>query len=273
MKINSLIATAFVALMAVPAQAQLRYTPPAPIPVPVVVPSYPTPAPQRDLDDRDQVTIGLAGAPKREATIIQMPLAPIAADPQPAPYQTHIPAPPATPAPTQTAVQPSLSATPPIAILVPPSPIAPVSPSPVESNAASQSQHIPAPPPPTMRETPVLEAAREAAQAEPARPTTPQQKPVDGCLSTDISRTWTVEAGKTLRQELRRWAKEVCWTTVFRTADDYPFAAGASFDGTFINAIQALFEDLRTMEPIPTATLYTGNKVILVSTQANPQGE
>lgn len=82
----------------------------------------------------------------------------------------------------------------------------------------------------------------------------------------DISKSWVVVSGKTLRQVLTEWSSDAGWDLVWNTSREYPVAASAVFEGRFMDVSSALVRNFGRAAPVPYAKFYKGNKVLVIST-------
>lgn len=80
-------------------------------------------------------------------------------------------------------------------------------------------------------------------------------------------RLWKARRGETVHAVLLRWAAESRpeWTISWPSSIDYPVKADARFEGNLKEALRQLFLGMATAHPTPTATLWTANRVIVVS--------
>jgi hypothetical protein len=114
-------------------------------------------------------------------------------------------------------------------------------------------------------------AHRSTAQRMLSQPTTPQQDDAAPApapapaTSVTTGETWTADRGLSLRQVLANWAERAGWTISWRSPRDYRIEAGASFEGDFTKSVSNLFAAFADASPPVRATLYTGNRVVVVS--------
>ena len=80
---------------------------------------------------------------------------------------------------------------------------------------------------------------------------------------------WAVMAEASLRSSLQGWADAAGWTVFWDGPFDYRLRVSASFSGNFEEAIIALVRAVRLSEPGIAVTLYRGNKVVHVRTDAH----
>ena len=80
---------------------------------------------------------------------------------------------------------------------------------------------------------------------------------------------WAVMAEASLRSSLQGWANAAGWTVFWDGPFDYRLRVSASFSGNFEEAIIALVRAVRLSEPGIAVTLYRGNKVVYVRTDAH----
>ncbi len=114
------------------------------------------------------------------------------------------------------------------------------------------------------------------ALAVPVEEAAPAETPT--LLSVEVARPteteavqWLAPAGRTLQDVLRQWSVAEGWHLVWKTDLSYPLAAGARFEGTYVEAVRSLLAAFEGAAPAPRAALYKGNRVIVVSsyTQEN----
>lgn len=238
---------------AAPAAPVQAYTPP--------VQSYAAPASSGGMR-----TGGLVVLPTRSAA------------PEPAPYVAPAPA-PAQSAPTSSSLPPVVGSgigTSPAAAPAPApeEPRPPVTPPPAPVLAPQAD----VPPPPardesrmSRRERDRLRAAEraEARAAERAAragapAVTASSAPAAAPRALQQSGAWRAPRGETLNNVLGDWAERAGWTVVFTTRIVYELQAGAEFEGEFTEAAAALLRSVRA-DPMPHATFYRGNKVLVVA--------
>ena len=80
---------------------------------------------------------------------------------------------------------------------------------------------------------------------------------------------WAVMAETSLRSSMQGWADAAGWTVFWDGPFDYRLRVSASFSGNFEEAIIALVRAVRLSEPGIAVTLYRGNKVVHVRTDAH----
>lgn len=76
---------------------------------------------------------------------------------------------------------------------------------------------------------------------------------------------WVARGGQTLRQTLEKWSADAGWAIAWESERDYPLQASASFYGDFETASGNLLRAFSLAEPPVRATIYRGNRVIVVS--------
>lgn len=77
--------------------------------------------------------------------------------------------------------------------------------------------------------------------------------------------TWTALGGSTLHQTIKEWAEQAGWTISWESERDYPLEASAEFYGDFEVAAGNLVRAFSRAQPPVRATIYRGNRVIVVS--------
>lgn len=76
--------------------------------------------------------------------------------------------------------------------------------------------------------------------------------------------TWDIQAGTTLREQLRSWADNAGYSLVWEPQSNYELRNPASFTGSFEDAVRALFQALASDGLALRVTIYQGNNVIRV---------
>lgn len=79
---------------------------------------------------------------------------------------------------------------------------------------------------------------------------------------------WNVEAGTTLRTVLTDWATRAGWHVEWKSRRDFRIAIPASFEGDFTTATRQLIGAFADANPPISAVLYTGNKAVVVTINA-----
>ncbi len=157
----------------------------------------------------------------------------------------------AQPAPVAVAPAPVVVAAPPALVVAPPPVVAPVVVAPAPAVVVAPSSVISSesatPAPSTRRNS--AAAASLAASAQSERST----------------RAWVARGGQTLRRTLEDWAKEAGWKVAWRSDHEYTLMASAEFDGIFEDATGTLLEAFANASPPLAGRLYTGNKVLVIS--------
>ena len=85
-------------------------------------------------------------------------------------------------------------------------------------------------------------------------------------------RDWPADAGQTVRGLLVAWAENSGWNVVWNLDRDYKLEAGVVFRGTFLDVAAALVRSFARANPPPIATFYKGNRVIVVHTREDENG-
>jgi hypothetical protein len=80
-----------------------------------------------------------------------------------------------------------------------------------------------------------------------------------------IEQTWTLQAGKTMGQNLKAWAATASWTVVWQLPKDWVVPAPAAFTGGFSEAAAAAIETLASNGALIRAQIYEGNRTIVIS--------
>jgi hypothetical protein len=81
--------------------------------------------------------------------------------------------------------------------------------------------------------------------------------------------TWTALGGSTLRQTLDEWSGQSGWVIAWESELDYPLKASAEFYGDFKTAASNLIRAFSRAEPPVRATVFNGNRVIVVTSGAD----
>ena len=236
-------------------------------PAPVAAPAYVPPASSGGMR-----TGGLVVLPTRSAAPPAPAPAPYAAAPQQrVPYASLPPAvgsgissqplPDAAPA----ASAPVEDTKPPVAVTSPsPAPVtnAPVLAVPETAPARDESRM-------SRRERDrqrAIERAEARAADRASRPAAPVASAVPAVSPRAMQQSgaWRAPRGETLNNVLADWAERAGWSVVVSTRIVYELQAGAEFEGEFTEAAAALLRSVRA-DPMPHATFYRGNKVLVVS--------
>ena len=85
----------------------------------------------------------------------------------------------------------------------------------------------------------------------------------------DVVTSWVVASGQTLREVLQSWCDKEGWDLVWTTSREYPIEASAIFKGRFVDVASALVRNFGRATPIPYAKFYKGNRVLVISTDAD----
>lgn len=79
------------------------------------------------------------------------------------------------------------------------------------------------------------------------------------------SLVWVAKTGSTLRESLAEWGKRAGWQVVWTPAIDYPIAAQMQFDGSFLDAITAVFRAYEKAEKPLLVDVHQAQKLVVVS--------
>ena len=82
---------------------------------------------------------------------------------------------------------------------------------------------------------------------------------------------WTALGGSTLRQTLDEWSGQSGWVIAWETELDYPMKASAEFYGDFETAAGNLIRAFSRAQPPVRATVFKGNRVIVVTSGEDRQ--
>ena len=85
-------------------------------------------------------------------------------------------------------------------------------------------------------------------------------------------RDWAADAGETVRSLMVKWAENSGWNVVWNLDRDYKLEAGVVFRGNFLDVTAALVRSFARANPPPIATFYKGNRVIVVHTREDENG-
>lgn len=107
-------------------------------------------------------------------------------------------------------------------------------------------------------------AAGQAAQAGQAA-TPAASGAITQPTANASNQEWVARGGQTLRQTLEKWSADAGWAIAWESERDYPLQASASFYGDFETASGNLLRAFSLAEPPVRATIYRGNRVIVVN--------
>lgn len=79
-----------------------------------------------------------------------------------------------------------------------------------------------------------------------------------------LPQQWRMEPGL-LRGQLEGWARTAGYQVVWKVSRDYHMQTAATFNGTFVEALQQLFAGMQKMGNSFKITVYHGNFVVVVS--------
>ncbi|MDR0367344.1 MAG: toxin co-regulated pilus biosynthesis Q family protein [Rickettsiales bacterium] len=96
----------------------------------------------------------------------------------------------------------------------------------------------------------------------------PDSRPV---LRREVS-DWIAREGATLREVLSQWCDIEGWELVWNTKREYPLKASALFQGRFKDVSAALVRTFERAFPSPHAKYFNGNKVLVISTLEEHDG-
>ena len=82
----------------------------------------------------------------------------------------------------------------------------------------------------------------------------------------DTTKDWLAEEGQSLKELLTNWSEESGWRLIWKTNRNYTLNAGAMFRGNFADVASALVRAFARARPAPVATLYKGNRVLVIET-------
>lgn len=75
---------------------------------------------------------------------------------------------------------------------------------------------------------------------------------------------WEARSGMTVREVLTAWGEAAGWTVVWESDHTYYLQASARFDGSFVEASEALIASFERAVPPLSANYYGGNRVMVV---------
>ncbi|MDR1009433.1 MAG: toxin co-regulated pilus biosynthesis Q family protein [Rickettsiales bacterium] len=96
----------------------------------------------------------------------------------------------------------------------------------------------------------------------------PDAKPI---FKREVS-DWVAKEGLTLREVLRQWSDMEGWELVWNTKREYPLKASAIFRGRYKDVSAALVRTFERAQPSPHAKYFMGNKVLVISTLEEHDG-
>lgn len=76
---------------------------------------------------------------------------------------------------------------------------------------------------------------------------------------------WAVHPGEDLQDALKRWAETSKWRLIWNTEYSFQIAGGATFHGSFTDAVGALMTGMQEARPSPVVDVYRANCVFVVS--------
>ncbi len=88
----------------------------------------------------------------------------------------------------------------------------------------------------------------------------------------DVIRDWVAKECLTLREVLTQWADVEGWEIVWNTKREYPLKASAIFRGRFKDVSSAIIRSFSRATPQPLAKFYLGNRVLVVKTLEENDG-
>lgn len=114
-------------------------------------------------------------------------------------------------------------------------------------------------------------ADKDTLSAASAAPAPLSQDSVQTSLAGDglatplaLPQTWQMSPGL-LRGQLESWAAVAGYQIVWKVARDYHMQTTATFNGTFVEALQQLFNGMQKLGNSFKVTVYHGNRVVVVS--------
>ena len=137
------------------------------------------------------------------------------------------------------------------------------------SDASAGFRYVPPDTPPVVEDAAAEPAARGPiplpAEAQGAEPGGPSAGPGPAVLGPRVPgpRHWRVREGEMLRAALARWGARAGVDVLFLTDRRYRLEAAASFEGRFMDAVQALFRGLSHLPHPPVAARAEGAALVV----------
>ena len=100
---------------------------------------------------------------------------------------------------------------------------------------------------------------RAAANIEAA------QRLATGAQAARIDGVWVARQGQTLRATLEAWGREAGWRVAWRADHEFTLMASAEFQGSFEDAAGTLIEAFANASPPIFGRLYSGNRVLVIT--------
>jgi hypothetical protein len=91
-------------------------------------------------------------------------------------------------------------------------------------------------------------------------------------IAQDVVRDWIAKEGLTLREVLQQWSDIEGWELAWNTKREYPLRASAIFRGRYKDVSAALIRTFSRATPTPHAKYYLGNRVLVVKTLEENDG-
>ena len=82
--------------------------------------------------------------------------------------------------------------------------------------------------------------------------------------ATPPTPVWSVARDAQLQTVLADWCRQAGWTLVWKSEYSYRLEAQASFNGDFLTAVMAMFNDMKAATPPIYPEIYKGNRVLVV---------
>ncbi len=92
----------------------------------------------------------------------------------------------------------------------------------------------------------------------------PSSESASESASAPARAVWTIVPGKRLSEILEQWGREAGWQSVVWEAPDMVAEMGATFEGTFEEAVKRTMESLSRSGTQLKAVFYGGNKVVRI---------
>jgi hypothetical protein len=91
-------------------------------------------------------------------------------------------------------------------------------------------------------------------------------------IAQDTVRDWVAKEGFTLREVLQQWSDIEGWELAWNTKREYPLKASAIFRGRYRDVSAAIIRTFSRAEPQPHAKYYFGNRVLVIKTLEENDG-
>lgn len=131
-----------------------------------------------------------------------------------------------------------------------------------DARPKAQTASIPKPAPRTdVSVTRALATAQKQSQAQDKAMANPNKATAVPALALTSDPAWSIAPGS-LKDQVGSWASRAGYRMVWQADTDLHMAAGATFNGSFAEAVRALFEGLHEAGAPYTAHIFHGNNVL-----------